>query len=258
MRADFTLSPRNVFPRFRDSIGIKADHSERKDQSQAPSTNPVLIEELRERHLLKTPPPVARKLLLPLRYSATDTYRIDRAAPDSTHLFDVSEVDKILCCLDSVQVHIKFAAASALLDYVVAHKQKFPPTFKEKIIAKAISTHSDLYPSIRNLTLQIFSVLAECGVPEIIALALEDLQLEHNPSYLREQAAKSISVLCVKGDMQAVNSLANIVSRESVGEKGIPLRVECLLALSKVCMPGCHRALATVKDALKDRYQLHT
>jgi hypothetical protein len=253
MRADFTLSPRMVFPRFRDSIGIKSDYT---DIPQAPSTNSVLIEELRERHLLKTPPPVARKLLMPLRYSTSDrpisgTTWADLDAP----VFSASDVEKILSCLDSAELYIKFAAASTLLDQVVIHKHKITPSFKKTIVGKAISLHADPDPSIRNLTLQILSVLADSGVTEIIDLALDDLQSENNPSYLREQAAKSISILCIKGDKGAVNSLANIVSRESIGEKGISLRVECLLALSKVCVPGCHLGLTTVKDALKDRSQ---
>ena len=264
MIADFTLSPSKILPRFRDSIGIRSGFVDRA----AKPPNVAAIEELRELHLQFTPPPVARKLLLATNAHKADLHPVilsnqagvaelkdhaEQKSDTANPVFQSTDLDKILACIESVELHIKFVAANALLDLVTVHKQIILLKFRNVVIRKAVGLHTDPEPFIRNITLQILSLLAEAGVSEIIQLALVDLQNEKNPSFLREQAARAISVLCIKGDLQAVSALSNIITRDSVAEKGVSLRVECLLALSKVCTPGCQRALATVKDALKDR-----
>ncbi len=269
MSEEITLETTRVFPRFRHSIGIGLRHLDQPPGSPIGSANTASIEELRELHLKKCPPPVPRKSLLQNQKQFAENpsadLEFDRlksvipvqqfSMEKTADSFKMIDLESILLCLDSPELHIRFAAGSALLDLMIQQVKAVSANVsaQQMVVKKAMRLHNDPDPALRNLALQILSVLASTGVSEVINLAITDLEDESNPSYLREQAAKAIASLCVRGDMPAVNALASTIRRESMLDNGIALRVECLLAISKVCTPGCHRALATVKDALKDR-----
>ncbi len=274
MCEQITLETTRLFPRFRYSIGIGLKQSDQTSLTSGPPANGAniaSIEELRELHLKKRPQAIPRKMLLQNQKQCVSEHpviepefdRLKSVIPSvqsfslekTADPFKLVDLESILLCLDSPELHIRFAAGSALLELMVQHVKSVSANVsaQQLVVRKATEFHDDPDPAMRNLALQILSVLASTGLSEVISLAINDLQDESNPSYLREQAAKAISSFCIRGDMLAVNALANTIRRESMLDKGIALRVECLIALSKVCTPGCHRALATVKDALKDR-----